>query len=103
MTFEKNICVGEVVVSQIEWDAIGVQAGERGVVFEVYDSGRGHWGAQIIFENGSHSGYSDEEIDQWITRTGYVVTELTNYQFHNIIRTAIEHRQGLFNKAWTHI
>jgi hypothetical protein len=99
-TIEKNICVGEVVVSLLDWDAIGVDKGELGVVFEVYDSGRGHWGAQIIFEAGGHCGYSDEEIDRWIGRTGFVVTELANYKFRNIVQTVLEHHEGLFNKAW---
>ncbi len=95
----KTLCVGEVVTTIADWDAIGVLRNERGIVFEVYEIGRGHWGAQIIFEGGGYCGFSHEEIEQWIRSTGEVVLELTNYQFKNVVKTSEDFRRGSFNQA----
>lgn len=96
-----SLCVGEVVVSKISWAAIGVEAGERGVVVERYSLEEGDWGAQIIFQNGGYCGFSKEEVRDYIQLTNLVIPELTTYRFTSVIMLARDYTMKKFDKAWS--
>ena len=88
--------IGSVVVTK-RAEGIGDQ-GERGVVYEAYES-RGHPGWSVIFQSGRHEGFSLCDVDFFLEVTGEVCEELTGYTFENVVRLALDFAHGAFMQA----
>ena len=97
----KLLALGQIIVARVDTAVCNV--GERGVIYEIYD--RDMWfpdsksrpGVSVIFEAGHYDGFSPEEQDQMLTRTGFVDTASTKYRFTNVMKLCDDYRAGQFN------
>lgn len=74
--------------------------GERGVCYEVYDSG-GVRGYGFIFEQGRHEGFSPCEVEMFLRVTDEVCAPVADYRFQNVPRLQRDFDQGRFAPAFT--
>ena len=92
-----DITVGTLAIAK---RASGVcEAGERGVCYEVYELG-GRPGYAFIFEKGGYDGFSQEDVELFLTVTDTVCATITSYQFTNVTRLRRDFEQGRFAEAF---
>jgi hypothetical protein len=86
------------IVKLKERAMLGVPVGTRGVVYDTYDIGWGP-GVSVIFPNGNHDGFSQEEQNVFLDPVGF--DHLTSqYNFINVMKLHTDFEKGLFNQAF---
>lgn len=93
--------VGMVVSNGVA--VLGAQAGSLGVVYEHYEIGDQHYGASIIFENGSYDGFSEACLEMCEINPVRFDTALSNYEFRNVGELQHDFQRGVFKSALTRI
>lgn len=74
--------------------------GEVAVCYEVYRIGV-RPGFSFIFEGGFYDGFSPDELDTMLERTGEVCPEVADYEFTNVIKLDQDFKNGRFAPAWS--
>lgn len=70
------------------------------VCYEVYDRGDGSIGLSLLFQNGSHDGFSPSDADLFkLVRIDHMPA-LASYQFTNVMRLDHDFRAGVFAPVW---
>ena len=95
---------GTQVIAKVDIKALGVRAGDLGVVFNVYSDSAGT-GFQVMFSNGEYNGFSEDEQmgERFVTEADYflevldLIPELSAYRFKNVIQLSEDYRKGVFN------
>lgn len=85
--------VGDLVICQTEFPAIGVKKGDVGVVFDIYGSGD----TQIIFRGGGYSGFSAGEMEVYLD---YLDHFDLDYKFDNVHQLNHDYERGYFDDAF---
>ena len=76
---------------KLKTDCLGNKKGTIGVVFYDYSSG-----VQVIFPNGNYDGFGNDDIDNWLKKTGHSERH-ENYSFQSVIQVSHDFSNGLWN------
>ena len=85
--------IGTIVI--LESELLGNEKKAKGVCYDVKPDFELSF---IIFENGNYDGFSDLEIERFLTVTEEVMD--LHYTFKNVIELDQDFKKGVFNKAF---
>jgi hypothetical protein len=89
----RELKVGDIV--KLKCDCLGNAEGDQGVVFEVYHLDENP-GVQVIFENGEYDGFSSDDQQKFLERSGHE-RELAGYKFKNVMQLSRDYEAGMFD------
>jgi hypothetical protein len=74
-------------------------AGEAGVVYEVYARGDGSEGISVIFASGRYDGFSPAEIERFLEVSNEIVPGVAGYAFRSALALERDFAAGVFDAA----
>jgi hypothetical protein len=92
----RDLKVGDIV--KLKADLLGNDEGAQGVVVQEYFIGEKS-GVQVIFENGEFDGFSIEEQQRFLHRTGHEYS-LDGYRFINVTKLSKDFDAGMFDMVF---